>query len=486
MPLASTTTIESSDSWPIRKADNVVVVWTLFAMPLNWLEGDDECKDIQGVIEEDGTIKFNDDFAFLIKAKIQGEERGSYLSPIFKNLTLLKPNGTQSFTYSRLNADESGSGYGGLVPRKPGSSKPVSPRPISSIVGAIKPGSSNNLFSHLVSQLLHFQELQPFPFSEGTLGVGGLVPPPGRPGKPGSSRPKSTRPFIDLVNGGGPETDNNPVLRTGGGGSIDLNPIDPDSLNTTQEQVPVYVYKLDDTTLWVYNLFGLGNRCQIEIDKNNGTMYLPIQEIYNDGLGDICYNDASTGSWMNNLISWGQTKVSDGDYGSINRQFSQNRVTYTDSLPPKPVFEVMVMGPRGMSISAIVPEPYEVHLYRYDVETDSYTEVEGSNSVAFLRRNEPYWVYLAAQAYDPFSYVCGDMAYLEYQVPALGESILRGDVNDDKNVSIADVTALIDSLMTDDWDGKNYYNADCNEDGSVDISDVTVLIDYLLRGTWAE
>ena len=128
LPLASTSTIESSDLWPIRKADNVVVVWTLYAMPLNWLEGDDDYGDIHGVVETDGTITFNDDFAFLIKAIIQGEERGSYLSPIFKNLTMLRPNGSHSFTYSRINADESGFGHGSLVPRKPG--KPVSPRPI--------------------------------------------------------------------------------------------------------------------------------------------------------------------------------------------------------------------------------------------------------------------------------------------------------------------------------------------------------------------
>lgn len=61
---------------------------------------------------------------------------------------------------------------------------------------------------------------------------------------------------------------------------------------------------------------------------------------------------------------------------------------------------------------------------------------------------------------------------------------LRGDVNDNQQVTIADVTALIDFLLTEDFDSINYDNADCNLDGSVTIADVTWLIDYLLSGQW--
>lgn len=61
---------------------------------------------------------------------------------------------------------------------------------------------------------------------------------------------------------------------------------------------------------------------------------------------------------------------------------------------------------------------------------------------------------------------------------------LRGDVNDDQAVNISDVTALIDFLLSGDFDSINYDNADCNLDGTVNISDVTALIDYLLSGVW--
>ena len=61
---------------------------------------------------------------------------------------------------------------------------------------------------------------------------------------------------------------------------------------------------------------------------------------------------------------------------------------------------------------------------------------------------------------------------------------LRGDVNDDGQIGIADVTALIDYLLTGDATGIVLEAADCNEDGTVGIADATALIDYILSGTW--
>ena len=58
---------------------------------------------------------------------------------------------------------------------------------------------------------------------------------------------------------------------------------------------------------------------------------------------------------------------------------------------------------------------------------------------------------------------------------------LRGDVNGDNMVNIADVTALTDLLLGGGTAGPG---ADCNIDGSVNIADVTALIDYILKGTW--
>ena len=67
-----------------------------------------------------------------------------------------------------------------------------------------------------------------------------------------------------------------------------------------------------------------------------------------------------------------------------------------------------------------------------------------------------------------------------------GAENLRGDVDQDGRVNIADVTALIDYLLTNDATGISLANADSDLDGRVNIADVTALIDYLLTGAWEE
>ena len=59
--------------------------------------------------------------------------------------------------------------------------------------------------------------------------------------------------------------------------------------------------------------------------------------------------------------------------------------------------------------------------------------------------------------------------------------VLRGDVNKDTEVNIADVTALIDMLLND---AEMIPEADCNKDTEMNIADVTALIDFLLNGQW--
>jgi len=69
-------------------------------------------------------------------------------------------------------------------------------------------------------------------------------------------------------------------------------------------------------------------------------------------------------------------------------------------------------------------------------------------------------------------------------VPYTGSSTMRGDVNNDQNVDINDVTALINYVLTGNATGVNMTNANCDLQGNVDISDVTTLISYLLSGNW--
>ncbi len=57
---------------------------------------------------------------------------------------------------------------------------------------------------------------------------------------------------------------------------------------------------------------------------------------------------------------------------------------------------------------------------------------------------------------------------------------MLGDVNNDGEVSIGDVTALIDILLGASVDADTLRRSDVNADGEVTIGDVTALIDILL------
>lgn len=73
---------------------------------------------------------------------------------------------------------------------------------------------------------------------------------------------------------------------------------------------------------------------------------------------------------------------------------------------------------------------------------------------------------------------------IEYTYTEGGTTGMRGDVNMSNDVTIADVTALIDYLLSGDASAINLTNADCNLDNTTTIADVTALIDFLLSGAW--
>ena len=64
------------------------------------------------------------------------------------------------------------------------------------------------------------------------------------------------------------------------------------------------------------------------------------------------------------------------------------------------------------------------------------------------------------------------------------QTFLRGDVDNNGEVKIADVTALINYLLSGNAEGVNLQAADCDQNGEIKIGDVTTLINYLLSGVW--
>ena len=63
-------------------------------------------------------------------------------------------------------------------------------------------------------------------------------------------------------------------------------------------------------------------------------------------------------------------------------------------------------------------------------------------------------------------------------------TVTLGDADGDGNVTIGDVSTLIDYLLSGNSSGINLEAADCDNDGLTTIGDVSTLIDYLLSGHW--
>ena len=68
-------------------------------------------------------------------------------------------------------------------------------------------------------------------------------------------------------------------------------------------------------------------------------------------------------------------------------------------------------------------------------------------------------------------------------LPYLDNDVMKGDVNGNGEVSIQDVTDLINYLLTGNGD-IDLTAADVSEDGELAINDVTMIINYLLTGEW--
>ena len=61
---------------------------------------------------------------------------------------------------------------------------------------------------------------------------------------------------------------------------------------------------------------------------------------------------------------------------------------------------------------------------------------------------------------------------------------LRGDADADNEITIADVTTIIDYILMHDADIINLENADADLDGEITIADIIAIFDYMILNTW--
>ena len=132
-------------------------------------------------------------------------------------------------------------------------------------------------------------------------------------------------------------------------------------------------------------------------------------------------------------------------------------------------------GLTTLTVRATTPPTCAVHL---DAHSGTYQEPFSDAQYSSVQLIVPRG---SAQAYRQATVWKKFQNIIEADFPV---EVMRGDVNNDGAVDIADATALINYLLYGNGDGINLAAADVSEDDEVDIADATTLINYLLYGNW--
>ena len=176
-------------------------------------------------------------------------------------------------------------------------------------------------------------------------------------------------------------------------------------------------------------------------------------------------------------------------YGGGKLQLSfkvveQNAFTSYDALTDFTVVGTMVPVKGSTDFTIVLDEPFlyeggNLAIDTKNIETGGYgnTYFYGVNADGYYPSFCQYGSYSSTSisAFLPKA----TFGYVKEDTPE--PQVVRGDVNKDNEVNIADVTTLVDMLLNQ---AEMIPEGDCNKDGEMNIADVTTLIDYLLSNTW--
>ena len=471
----------------------------------------DDFADIPGTVYDDGSILFDNSFVIYFEeiydtyrvrqngqvVSLFSSDTVAFISPLFSNIYLLQPNGMHECTY-----------------RQDGSMSSTSRLPLiyeeylqhqNNVVVVDDVGHGSGSGSTADAPV----------FAGGGLSIMGLHPRPIDPRKPNHKSPKPiTMPDLkDMVEPGavtgGPEEVNlgsvegprilNANLPTNNQNPASFNVVPGGSVFTGSMQSPVYMYQLDDSTICVYNLFGLGYTMNYLTMSLDGEMTFPPQVLfYERNLDEDFFNCSlvgdslllgNTGSASNDTIRWGTT-LPHSLNSEYNFRYSNNRLYFTDGNrflignAEMPTIE-KVNGKWCYVFTGVTQEEgAEVSLFTFDYD-------DNGDMINFTLVDNPYTVmisdvdqviHLAALA-DGFNIGknVSELYLADFSIPGL---IMMGDVNRDRLLTIADVTTLIRHVLTEDVTMTSNFNpvsADVNHDGELTIADVTVLIHMVLN-----
>lgn len=316
-----------------------------------------------------------------------------------------------------------------------------------------------------------------------------------RPGATGHSAVLTAGSFIGIVANG---TMTNGKLMAGSyDASSPLNHAEMDQANGTDDfYMPLYA-KPDKFNVWMKYTQGTANannKASVSVKTFDGNYYQePADKEYTNLSGSIVGGSIAACDWTHFTFDFDYdsyaangaaseaifvTFSTNGNPGSG----SKNDAVYVDDMELVYLGNMTDLRYQGETIDGWDPA-----VTTYSIETtgepnldDITATIEGVSAVLTksMEQNADGSYRIA------ISVVSGDLQNATCYLITATEStgFKRGDVNNDGIVSIADVTDLIDYLLSGNEEGINMLAADVDEGGNVTIADVTLLIDMLLSG----
>ena len=204
--------------------------------------------------------------------------------------------------------------------------------------------------------------------------------------------------------------------------------------------------------------------------------YLYIQDV--DGTQTLVYGGVSgtfsNGDLINNAVAtWNEYQgakqmipvenfVADG-HG--------NEIMPDDPLPIEEISQDMVHRYLSFVDVDLVEEDEKIYI------VDETDRLHMFNKFGIeIKGNAPYYIEGFLTIYN------GEFEFYPIKIEGEGGDCgFKGDVNDDKEIGIADVNALIDVILGAKVDDCTRWRADVNSDNEINVADVNAVIDVILR-----
>ncbi len=313
-----------------------------------------------------------------------------------------------------------------------------------------------------------------------------------RPGATGHSAVLTAGSFMTVVANG---TMTNGKLMAGSyDANSPLNHAEMDKANGTNDfYMPLYA-KPDKFSVWMKYTQGTtnaSNKASVSVKTFDGNYYQePVDKTYTNVSGSIVGGAIAACDWTHFTFDFdynsyaannAETKAifvtfsTNGNPGSG----SKNDAVYVDDMELIYLGNMTDLRYQGVTIEGWDPDvkEYNMEMAGEPVLDDFTATIEGVSAVLTKSMEQnadgSYRIAISVVSADLQNASC-------YVINATVPTVKKGDVNNDGEVSIGDVTALIDYLLNGNVEGINPQAADVDDNNDISISDVTVLIDMLL------